>query len=101
MGEDDGDALARELQASLRRLEASDANQTALLTAALADIRSVKQVTGLLPVTNSTPPATAYAARTYHLRTVVTVAASVAAGAVFDKLIALVASIVDAALVHH
>lgn len=51
-----------------------------------ADLKRVKQVVGMLPANSMAPQA-----RTFQLRTLITVGASVAAGALFDKFVALLA----------
>lgn len=89
---DDANVL-RELQDSLQRLEARDVEQSALLATMAADLNRVQRVTGMLPANSLAPQA-----RTYQLRTLVTVVASVAAGVAFDKLVALVAALAAHAL---
>lgn len=85
--------MLRELQDSLQRLEARDVEQSALLATMAADLNRVQRVTGMLPANSLAPQA-----RTYQLRTLVTVVASVAAGVAFDKLVALVAALAAHAL---
>jgi hypothetical protein len=78
--------LQRELRGGLARLELRTVALETLQGTMAADLRRVERITGLQPAGSLAPQA-----RTYQLRTLVTVAASVAAGAVFDKLVALLA----------
>jgi hypothetical protein len=85
-GEGTVSGLQRELRGGLARLELRVVSLEGLQGELAADLRRVERVTGLEPAGSLAPQA-----RTYQLRTVVTVGASVAAGVVFDKLVALVA----------
>lgn len=53
-----------------------------------AELRQVRQMVGLIPPSASMAPR----ARTYQLRTLITVGAAVASGALFDKCLALLAA---------
>ncbi len=83
-GESSVPGLQRELRGGLARLDLRVVDLERLTGEMAADLRRVERVTGLEPAGSLAPQA-----RTYKLRTLVTVGASVAAGAVFDKLVAL------------
>ncbi len=80
--------LENELRDSLARLNSRMAAAESVRDKMAADLKSVKQVVGLLPANSLAPQA-----RTYQVRTLVTVAASIAAGVAFDKLVALLATL--------
>lgn len=79
-----------ELRAGLARLEARQLEADTMRQQMAADLRRVSQVVGLAAPTPSVAPQ----ARTYQLRTLVTASVGMAAGVAFDKLVALLASLV-------